>query len=173
MSDKNIQGASDEPLYKSELGFSAMNEEDNNNVPVYVPEGALKGDYVTVVKSTLIDPKKVFFFALLFSFLGAASGMAGGIALAKPVLQKIEGIQGPVGPQGEQGIQGEPGPQGVKGDKGNTGDTGPAGPQGKTGVVESLDGIPGWPANCASPSVKTVTIQIDGADSNIQVLSCK
>lgn len=167
------RSASEEPTYKSELGFSAMPEEDDKHVPVYIPEGALKGEYVTVLKSTLIDPKKVFFFALLFSFLGAAAGMAGGIALAKPVLQKIEGIQGPVGPQGEQGPVGEQGPQGIKGDKGNTGDTGPAGPQGKTGTVENLDSIPGWPANCLAPTVKTVTVQVDGADSSIQVLSCK
>lgn len=162
-----------EPEYEPILSYSETRDDRFvDGVPVVLPHDAIKADYITVVKSSLIDPRKVFFFALLFSFLGAAAGMAGGIALAKPVLQHIEGLPGPQGVQGEQGPQGIQG-VGIKGDKGNTGDTGPAGPQGPAGVVSNLDSIPGWPASCASPTVKTVTVQINGADSNIQVLTCK
>ena len=114
------------PVYESELGFSAVEDERFiDGVPVVLPPDAIKAEYVTVVKSSLMDSKKLFFFALLFSFLGASAGIAGGIALAKPVLQHIEGLPGPQGPQGE------PGPQG-----------------------------------------KTVTVQVNGADSNIQALTC-
>lgn len=161
------------PVYESELGFSAVEDERFiDGVPVVLPPEAIKAEYVTVVKSSLMDSKKLFFFALMFAFLGAASGMAGGIALAKPVLQHIEGLPGPQGIQGEQGVAGEQGSQGIKGDKGNTGDTGLQGPAGPMGVVSSLDNIPGWPKNCDAPTVKTVTVQINGADSNIQVISC-
>lgn len=154
------------PEYEPEKSYSSVNNEKSNSTAFNTPE------YITVVKSTLISPQKVFFFALLLSFLGAAAGMAGGIALAKPVLQHIEGIQGPAGVQGEQGEQGVRGEQGVKGDKGLTGDTGPAGPAGKDGSVSSLTSIPGWPASCPSPSVKTIHIPISGVDTPLQILAC-
>lgn len=156
------------PAYEPERGYSAIDEYVNIDLP---PE-AVKAEYVTIVKSTLVDPRKVFFYALLFAFLGGLVGLVGGIAIAKPVLQKIEGIQGPVGPAGPQGEQGERGMQGVQGDKGLTGDTGLQGPAGKEGTVQNLSSIPGWPANCASPTVKTITIPVNGADTNIQALVC-
>lgn len=154
------------PEYEPKQGFSEVDKSKQEHIVYSSPE------YITVVKSTLISPQKVFFFALLLAFLGAAAGMAGGIALAKPVLQHIEGIQGPAGVQGEPGEQGERGEQGVKGDKGLTGDTGPAGPAGKDGSVSSLTSIPGWPAACSLPSVKTVTVPVNGIDTPLQVLTC-
>lgn len=59
--------------------------------------------------------------------------------------------------------------------QGKTGATGPAGPQGKTGTVTSLSSIPGWPANCASPTVQTVRVGgtlLGQSDYDIMVLSC-
>ena len=159
---KNNAGVSDEvPQYE----FQQVYLGSNNTEPV-------DKNKVLVDRYAIIDPKKLFFFALLLAFMGAAAGMAGGIALAKPVLQHIEGLPGPVGPAGPQGPQGEAG-VGIKGDKGNTGDTGPAGPVGATGTVTSLDSIPGWPSGCTSPSVKTVTVQVNGVDTPISVLTCK
>ena len=161
------------PTYEPSLGYSAVEEEDIlYGVPVIVPTDAFRGEYITVVKSTLIDPRKLFFFALLLAFLGAAAGMAGGIALAKPVLQHIEGIQGPVGPEGPQGVQGIQGEVGPEGSQGLTGDTGPAGPTGPTGTVTNISNIPGWPANCSSPSVKTVTVQLNGVSTPINTIVC-
>lgn len=174
MTDNNNKSDNNE-VSDAEILGTVQPVQDYAYSQVEVPAEFFKPEYVTVVKSTLLDPKKVFFYALLFAFLGGLVGLIGGIAVAKPVMQRIEGIQGPVGPvgpQGEQGERGPAGPQGVKGDKGNTGDTGLQGPAGQDGVVSSLSAVPGWPANCASPSVKTVTVQINGADTNIQALVC-
>lgn len=168
------------PAYEPPLGYSAI--DDEHAVPVYESNDVypdilhttkqMEQEYITVNRNAIIDPRKIFFFAILLAFLGATAGMAGGIALAKPVLQRIEGIQGPPGPQGIQGERGEQGSTGPQGLQGLTGETGPAGPAGPQGTVTSLSSIPGWPSNCSSPSVKTVTVQINGTNTPINAITC-
>lgn len=165
--------------YKPEEAFSKASTEPYYGLPSAngTKHTPVKNDSetITVHKNALLDPKKLFFIALLMAFLGSFAGIAGGLFLAKPVLQKIEGTQGPQGeqgPTGEQGPQGEQGSQGLKGDKGAKGDKGDAGPQGPEGKVTNLNSIPGWPSNCANPTVKSVTIPINDVDTPINIIVC-
>ena len=163
--------------YEPDKAFSASHDSLYQPMPsaASTPKPAVQNnnnDMVRVSKYALMDPKKLFFIALLMAFLGAGAGLAGGLALAKPVLQKIEGIQGPQGEQGLQGEQGPKGEQGSQGPKGDKGAQGDKGDKGDPGTVTNINKIPGWPADCGNPTVKSITIPINNLDTPINVIAC-
>ena len=151
------------------------------------------------------ETKKLLTIALGAALVGGLIGGGAfyGIAAATiPLEAGPQGVQGERGPQGATGLEGKDGkPATIKIGKVTTlspdkdatvtnsgtgsnavfdfgipqGKTGDAGPQGKPGVVNNVSSIPGWPDNCAKPTVETVRVNgsMPGqSDYDIMVLSC-
>lgn len=132
-----------------------------------------------------MSPTSIIAIAVICAILGGGIGAIASLIIAKPIINKIEGEKGDTGLSAYQiavnnGYNGSEqqwldslhGEKGDTGNTGNTGDTGLSGKDGRDGTVTSLSGIPGWPANCNSPKIISITVPIDNVDTPVNVLSC-
>lgn len=136
----------------------------------------------------IISTSSLIAVTMIIAVLAGGVGAIASLAIAKPIINKIQGEKGDAGASaydiavanGFEGnetdwlnsLVGEKGDKGNTGLTGNTGDTGPAGSAGKDGIVSNLSSIPGWPAGCNSPKIVSITVPVNGLDTQMSVLSC-
>lgn len=166
-----------------------MRLDDNTE---YIPVQGVNVSQATVEQPTettpVPSPWKLVTIAILISLLAGTTGAIVSLAVAKPIINKIQGEQGQAGlsayqvaiENGYEGseeqwiasLKGDKGSSGPQGLQGLTGSDGKNGTNGKDGVVANLSSIPGWPANCNTPQLKNITAQVNGVDTPLTVLAC-
>lgn len=138
------------------------------------------------------SPSKMITIAILISLLAGSAGAVVSLAVAKPIINKIQGEQGQAGASAYQiavdngfdgteeewlaslkGDRGEKGVQGLQGLTGADGKDGKPGSDGKTGATGAAgrDGNLTIP-NCPSPKAQNITAQVNGVDTPLTVVAC-
>ena len=138
------------------------------------------------------SPSKMITIAIIISLLAGSAGAVVSLAVAKPIINKIQGEQGQAGASAYQiavdngfdgteeewiaSLKGNTGKQGPQGLQGLTGSDGKAGADGKTGATGATgaagrDGNLTIP-NCPSPKAQNITAQVNGIDTPLTVVSC-
>lgn len=132
---------------------------------------------------------KMVTIAIIISLLAGSAGAVVSLAVAKPIINKIQGEQGQPGAsayqvavdngfngseeewiaslKGDTGKQGQQGLQGLTGSDGKDGKTGATGATGAAGRDGNLT-IP----NCPSPKAQNITAQVNGVDTPLTVVAC-